>query len=74
MQALWPKGIHYKLLRTISNGDFRDVAEVWGELIALDPQDHPLASELVVYKVESGLVWEICVYKQMHPSHPAYQS
>jgi len=44
MQALWPKGIHYKLLRTIASGDFSKHAEVWGELIALDSEDMPLAS------------------------------
>jgi hypothetical protein len=74
MQALWPRGIHYRLLRTIVAGDFAVRGEVWGELVALDAQDKPLASELVVYKVEGGLVCEICVYKQMHPTHPAYQS
>ena len=74
MQALWPRGIHYKLLRTIASGDFSNDAEVWGELIALDSEDKPLASELVVYKIQQGLVSEICVYKQMHPTHPAYQA
>lgn len=74
MQALWPRGIHYKLLRTIASGNCDGDAEVWGELIALDSQEKPLASELVVYKIKHGLVCEICVYKQMHPSHPAYQS
>lgn len=74
MQALWPKGIHYKLLRTIASGNYEHDAEVWGELIALDSQENPLASELVIYKIKQGLVCEICVYKQMHPSHPAYQS
>ena len=74
MQALWPRGIHYKLLRTIVAGDLTTKGEVWGELIALDTQDKPLASELVVYQVTQGLVSEICVYKQMHPTHPAYQS
>lgn len=73
MQALWPKGVHYKLLRTITCGDLMGAAEVWGELIALDAQDKPLASELVIYKIQLGLVREICVYKQMHPTHPAYQ-
>jgi len=74
MQALWPRGIHYKLLRTIVSGDLDANGEVWGELIALDLQEKPLASELVVYKVTNGLVSEICVYKQMHPTHPSYQS
>jgi hypothetical protein len=74
MQALWPKGIHYKLLRTIWSDDFDGNAEVWGELIALDAENKPLASELVVYKIKLGFVCEITVYKQMHPTHPAYQS
>ena len=73
MQALWPRGIHYKLLRTISSGDFSSDAQVWGELIALDADNRPLASELVVYTIQHGMVFEICVYKQMHPTHPAYQ-
>lgn len=74
MQALWPRGIHYKLLRTISCGNCSNDAEVWGELIALDADNRTLASELVVYKIQRGLVCEICVYKQMHPTHPAYQA
>ena len=74
MQALWPRGIHYRLLRTIVGGDLASKGEVWGELLALDAQDKPLASELVIYRVEGGLVCEICVYKQMHPTHPDYQS
>jgi hypothetical protein len=74
MQALWPKGVHYKLLRTITRGDLKADAEVWGELIALDVHEKPLASELVIYKIQLGLVRQICVYKQLHPTHPAYQS
>jgi hypothetical protein len=74
MQALWPRGIHYRLLRTITTGDLDRDGEVWGELIALDSQQQPLACELVVYRVRLGLVSEICVYKLMHPTHPAYQS
>jgi len=73
MQALWPKGVHYRLVRTIASGDLAGDGEVWGELIALDAENSPLASELVVYTIHQGLVNEICVYKQMHPTHPSYQ-
>jgi len=74
MQALWPRNIHYKLLRTSVKADPNLNGEVWGELLALDDQDHPLACEIVIYQINDGLVSEICVYKLLRPTHPAYQS
>lgn len=74
MRSLWDKGIHYRILRTISRGDANQEGEVWGEILALDADNSPLASEVVIYQVRGGLVSEICVYKQMRPSHPAYRS
>ena len=74
MQALWPRKIHYKLLRTSVKGDPCQFGEVWGELLALDEWDKPLACEVVIYQIRDGLVSEMCVYKLMRPSHPAYQA
>lgn len=73
MQGLWPKNVRYQLRRFITSGDLDAVGEVWGELLLLDADSRPLASEVVLYRIREGLVSEICVYKQMHPSHPDYQ-
>lgn len=75
MQRLWERNIHYHLLRTISRGNPNEGdGEVWGELLALDGSNKPLACEVVIYKVSAGRVMEICVYKLLQPSHPSYQA
>jgi hypothetical protein len=74
MRKLWERDISYRLLRTISHGDLNQDGEVWGELVALNSDHSPLATEVVIYRVRDGLVFEICIYKLMKPTHPAYQS
>jgi hypothetical protein len=73
MESLWPRGLRYILRRVMTSGDPNGDGEVWGELIAADAGGVPLAAEVVLYTVASGLVTQICVYKQLHPTHPAYQ-
>jgi hypothetical protein len=73
MRQLWARGISYRLLRTISHGDTNEDGEVWGELVALNSDHSPLATEVVIYRIKNGLVFEICIYKLMGPTHPAYQ-
>lgn len=73
MRKLWDRDISYRLLRTISHGDINQYGEVWGELVALNSDHSPLASEVVIYRIKNGLVFEICIYKLMGPTHPAYQ-
>jgi hypothetical protein len=73
MCKLWDRDISYRLLRTISHGDVNQDGEVWGELVALNSDHSPLATEVVIYRVRKGLVFEICIYKLMSPTHPAYQ-
>ena len=73
MRKLWDRGISYRLLRTISHRDTKDDGEVWGELLALNSDHSLLATEVVIYRIKNGLVFEICIYKLMGPTHPAYQ-
>ena len=73
MRKLWDRGISYRLLRTISHGDTKEDGEVWGELVALNSDYSLLATEVVIYRIKNGLVFEICIYKLMGPTHPAYQ-
>jgi len=72
MRALWPRGIVYELRQVMTDGDCSQEARVWGELLALQADGTPLASELVLYRISAGLVDQITVYKQMHPTHSAY--
>lgn len=73
MSELWNQDISIRLLSAISHGDVNRDGEVWGELVALNSDHSALATEVVIYRVKNRLVFEICIYKLMSPTHHVYQ-
>ena len=64
MRKLWDRDISYRLLRTISHGDVNEDGEVWGELVALNSDHSPLATELS--SIGSETAWSLrCVYTSL---------
>ena len=73
MVALWPRGLHYKVLRATGRDLGAGLSESWGELLVFNAEGRVAASEVVIYNARAGVVTHTWVYKVMPPTHPQYR-
>ena len=73
MLALWPRGLHYKVLRAIGRDLGDGVSESWGEMLVFNADGKVAAAEVVIYNARGGVVTHTWVYKVMPPTHPDYR-
>jgi SnoaL-like domain len=73
MLALWPRGLHYKVLRATGRELGGGLSESWGELLVFNAEDRVAAAEVVIYNARGGVVTNTWIYKVMPPTHPDYR-
>lgn len=73
MLALWPRGLHYKVLRAAGRDLGDGLTESWGEMLVFNAEGKVAAAEVVIYNARAGVVTHTWVYKVMPPTHPDYR-
>jgi hypothetical protein len=73
MLALWPRGLHYKILRAAGRDLGDGLTESWGEMLVFNAEGKVAAAEVVIYNARAGVVTHTWVYKVMPPTHPDYR-
>jgi len=73
MLALWPRGLHYKVLRAAGRDLGDGLSESWGEMLVFNAEGKVAAAEVVIYNACGGVVTQTWVYKVMPPTHPDYR-
>ncbi len=73
MLALWPRGLHYKVLRATGRDLGDGLTESWGEMLVFNAEGKVAAAEVVIYNARGGVVTQTWVYKVMPPTHPDYR-
>jgi hypothetical protein len=73
MLALWPRGLHYKVLRATGRDLGDGLSESWGEMLVFNAEGKVAAAEVVIYNACGGVVTKTWVYKVMPPTHPEYR-
>lgn len=73
MLGLWPRGLHYRILRATGRALGDGLSESWGELLVFNAEGRVAASEVVIYNARDGRVSHTWIYKVMPPTHPAYR-
>ena len=73
MVALWPRGLHYRILRATGRDLGEGLSESWGEMLVFNAEGRVAAAEVVIYNARDGVVTHTWVYKVMPPTHPDYR-
>lgn len=73
MMALWPRGLHYRILRATGRDLGEGLSESWGEILVFNAEGRVAASEVVIYNACGGQVTHTWIYKVMPPTHPQYR-
>lgn len=73
MLGLWPRGLHYRILRATGRALGGGLSESWGELLVFNAEGRVAASEVVIYNARDGRVSHTWIYKVMPPTHPDYR-
>ncbi len=73
MLALWPRGLHYKVLRAAGRDLGEGLTESWGEMLVFNAEGKVAAAEVVIYNARGGVVTHTWIYKVMPPTHPDYR-